>query len=426
MKLLPLHIESSYQSEDEVLQEFRFAKSIIRKIKAVWTSLKGAIKKAFSSAVKKADLGDEVIFTIPAQLKEDIFKDGDLIKEDTGALAAIKGNYNEALVCKFLFDYKGSEVDINKHYEKYRRGIDKTVNDWDAQLKRALKPANYKSAIKIIRKGSADMANYLISNAKSQNATIIGCYLDNLAFQDGIDFKADIRVAILKEGKEILDGYSLKLYSTKSVGLANTTAKGLCNHLGGKKAAEEFERLSHNNVELNLMIQKANALNKIKQDHKQHLRGDANATNRLKSLRGLTDEQIEKLDQKQIEAERRLAREPINPKVAAIVYDVLKPISQTPEFAEKILDIMGFNDKETKMLMAITTEKKSQIIAKHPELDMNNITLEDPKGRVTLNLKGPTGKTIVTFGVKEGEKRAVSGQVSFAGIDPEDYDEYLK
>ena len=71
---------------------------------------------------------------------------------------------------------------------------------------------------------------------------------------------------------------------------------------------------------------------------------------------------------------------------------------------------MGFNDKETKMLMAITTSKKSQIIAKHPDLDMDNITLEDPKGRVTLNIKGPTGKTIVTFGVKEGEKRAEVAQ----------------
>jgi hypothetical protein len=105
---------------------------------------------------------------------------------------------------------------------------------------------------------------------------------------------------------------------------------------------------------------------------------------------------------------------------------VLKPYSKTNEFSTNILNIMGFNDKETKMLMAITTSKKSQIIAKHPDLDMDNITLEDPKGRVTLNIKGPTGKTIVTFGVKEGEKRAVSGAVSFAGIDPEDYDEYLK
>ena len=86
---------------------------------------------------------------------------------------------------------------------------------------------------------------------------------------------------------------------------------------------------------------------------------------------------------------------------------------------------MGFNDKETKMLMAITTNKKSEILTQHPDLDLSKITLEDPKGRVTLNIKGPTGKTIVTFGVKEGEKKAVTGMVSFAGIEPEDYDEYI-
>ena len=86
---------------------------------------------------------------------------------------------------------------------------------------------------------------------------------------------------------------------------------------------------------------------------------------------------------------------------------------------------MGFQDKNTKMLMAVTTEKKSEIIARHPDLDLSGITIEDPKGRVSINIKGPTGKTIVTFGVKEGEKKAVSGAVSFAGIEPEDYDEYI-
>jgi len=425
MQLLPLNLEIQ-AGEDRFINELKIAKPLIRKLKAVWTSLKSKIRGQFKKQLKAAELFEPTVISIPSQIKEDITMNGFTIAENTGALSAIKGNYNEALVCKFIYDYSGSQVAISKDYEKYRSGINKTVSDWDAQLKRALNPKNYSSAIKIIRKGSADMANYLISSAVLEKATIIGCYLDNLAFQDGIDFKADIRVAVMKEGKEILDGYSLKLYSSKSVGLANTTARGLCDHLVGDKAAKEFDSVYKRDSELNQLVQKANDLNKIKQDHKQHLRGDEKATNRLKSLRGLTDSQIEALDQKQIETERKAAREPINPRVAAIVYEVLKPYSKTKEFSTNILNIMGFNDKETKMLMAITTEKKSQIIAKHPDLDMDNITLEDPKGRVTLNIKGPTGKTIVTFGVKEGEKRAVSGAVSFAGIDPEDYDEYLK
>jgi len=424
MQLLPLELELK-TGEDRLLSELRIAKPLVRKLKAVWTSLKSTVRGLFKKKLKKLELFEPAVLEIPAQIKEDIMN-GFVIKENTGLLATIKGNYNEALVCKFLFDFNGPQVDISKDYEKYRKGIDKTVSDWNKQLKSALKPKDYTKAIKIIRKGSADMANYLISNSVIEQATIIGCYLDNLAFQDGIDFKADIRVAVMKEGKEILDGYSLKLYSSKSVGLANTTAKGLCNHLGGSSAASEFESVYKRDSKLNQLVQKANDLNKIKQDHKQHLRGDLKATNRLRTLRGLNDTQIEALDQKQIEAERKKAREPINPRVAAIVYNVLKPLSSTQEFATNILNILGFNDKETKMLMAVTTEKKSQIIAKHPDLNMDDITLEDPKGRVTLNIKGPTGKTIVTFGVKEGEKRSISGAVSFAGLDDEDFDEYLK
>ena len=131
-------------------------------------------------------------------------------------------------------------MNINFDYEKYRSGIKSTVAEWDKKLKEA-DPKNYKKFMAIIRKGSADMANYLINAAVSEKATIVGAYLDNLAFLDGIDFKADIRVAVMKEGKEILNGYSLKLYSKKTVGLANTTARGLCGHLGSEAAVKEFD-----------------------------------------------------------------------------------------------------------------------------------------------------------------------------------------
>jgi|TARA_B110000908_G_scaffold165407_1_gene214837 hypothetical protein len=425
MQLLPLELEL-HASEDRFINELKMAKPIVRKLKAVWTTLKSKIKGSFKKKLKKLELFEPTVIEIPAQIKEDIIMNGFNINEGSGALGAIKGNYNEALVCQFIFDYNGPQVNISKDYEKYRSGISKTVSDWDKKLKLALKPKDYTNALKIIRKGSADMANYLISNTVLEQATIIGCYLDNLAFQDGIDFKADIRVAVMKEGKEILDGYSLKLYSSKSVGLANTTARGLCKHLAGESAASDFDSIFNKDSELRELIKVANDLDKIKQDHKEHLRGDEKATARLTRLRGLTDAQIENLDQTKIESDRKKAREPINPRVAAIVYKVLKPHAKNVDFASNILKIMGFQDKETKLLMAITTTKKNEIIKHHPDLDMDNITLEDPKGRVTLNIKGSTGKTIVTFGVKEGEKKSVSGSVSFAGIEPEDYDEYLK
>ena len=153
-------------------------------------------------------------------------KDSNLtIKEDSSTIAVIKGNYNEALVMQNIYNYNGKGVDISKKYEQHRRPIDQTVTKWNKDLK-TLGGKSYSQSIKIIEKGSKDMTNYLISTTVKEDGTIVGGYLDNLAFQDGIDFKADIRIAVIKDGREKLDGYSLKLYSTKAVGLANTTASG--------------------------------------------------------------------------------------------------------------------------------------------------------------------------------------------------------
>ncbi len=427
MQLLPINVESrsdSIRMLNEVRALKKLGSAFTRKIKAVWSTLKRAIVKVFKTKVKKAKLFDTVEITIPGQIKEDIMNDMKVLKEESGAIGAIKGNYNEALVCQFLFDHRGEEVDISSNYEKYRSGIAKTVNDWDKKLK-AADAKTYSKNIGIIRKGSADMANYLISAAVSEKATIVGAYLDNLAFQDGIDFKADIRIAVMKEGKEILDGYSLKLYSNKTVGLANTTSRGLCGHLAGPKAEAEYDKVVAKDSKLEELITEAKKWNAIKQDLKKHLKGDAAATNRLKTLRGLSDSEIENLKLSEVDAERKAARKPINPRLAQIVYGIIKEYEGTDVLGERVLDILGFNDKETKMLMAITTEKKSQIIAHHPDLDLSKIKIEDPKGRVSINILGPTGKRIVSFNMKEGEQKKVSGSVSFAGIEPEEYDDYL-
>ena len=70
------------------------------------------------------------------------------------------------------------------------------------------------------------------------------------------------------------------------------------------------------------------------------------------------------------------------------------------------------------MLMAVTTAKKSLIIDAHPDLDVTNIDLQ--LVGVSIKVVGPEGKTIVSFGVKEGERKAISGKVSFADIEPVD------
>ena len=67
-------------------------------------------------------------------------------------------------------------------------------------------------------------------------------------------------------------------------------------------------------------------------------------------------------------------------------------------------------------------------------LDSGNKMLRDPDKNlsaaslklsgVSILVVGPTGKTIVSFGVKEGERKALAGKVSFADVDPVDLANY--
>jgi hypothetical protein len=398
------------------LKSFKqFVKDKTAIVKSVWTDLKSKIKRLFSKKLAKAKAGDVVKVTIPVKTEVDLSED---------ALQSIQGNYNEALLLLMIYNYKGAGVDIAKKYSaKYYKDIVGTVKKWAKDLKGAAK--DFKKSETIIKQGSQDMARYLVNEALENDSTIIGGYLDNLSFQrGGIASKADIQIFVRKDGKEELQGYSLKLYTSKSVGLANSTAVGIARHLGGKKAADDVEKEIAKDKRLNAMIEKAKKLDKIKQalkDMKKEGTKRANAIKRLEKL-GYSQKAIDGLDVGKIEAERKEARNPINPRVAEIIYRVIKPLSKTEEFGQNILKVIGFTDKETKMLMSVVKDNKggmkSSIIDSHPDLDVTNIKLE--LSGVSLNIKGPTGKTIITFGVKEGEKKSVSGKVSFAGVDEYD------
>ena len=398
------------------LKSFKqFVKDKTAIVKSVWTDLKSKIKRLFSKKLAKAKAGDVVKVTIPVKTEVDLSED---------ALQSIQGNYNEALLLLMIYNYKGAGVDIAKKYSaKYYKDIVGTVKKWAKDLKGAAK--DFKKSETIIKQGSQDMARYLVNEALENDSTIIGGYLDNLSFQrGGIASKADIQIFVRKDGKEELQGYSLKLYTSKSVGLANSTAVGIARHLGGKKAADDVEKEIAKDKRLNAMIEKAKKLDKIKQalkDMKKEGTKRANAIKRLEKL-GYSQKAIDGLDVDKIEAERKEARNPINHRVAEIIYRVIKPLSKTEEFGQNILKVIGFTDKETKMLMSVVKDNKggmkSSIIDSHPDLDVTNIKLE--LSGVSLNIKGPTGKTIITFGVKEGEKKSVSGKVSFAGVDEYD------
>ena len=386
---------------ENILDEVKFLKNIVSKLKRVWTSLKSKIKSLLSKKLKRLGPGQETIVTIPGLKNEnriEYMNLKDLLNE--GALQAIKGNYNEALTCQYLYKNDGKKgVEITNKYKPVKSQVDNIVKKWDKDLKNAV--SNYSAAKKIIDTGSRDMARYLIGSVINEDAIIIGAYLDNLAYQGGVEFKADIQVAIMKEGKERLDAYSLKLYSGKSVGLANTSPIGLARHLAGDEAANKVKKAIASDTSLQKLIDKAKELDKKRKQAKND--NDKQAYDKFGKLRGE-------------------ARKPINPRVAKITYNILKKYAKTPSFGENILKILGFTDKDTKMLMAITTAKKSIIMDKHPDLDISNIDLRQ-KG-VQILVVGPKGKTIVNFGVKEGEKKAISGKVSFATVEPVDLASY--
>jgi hypothetical protein len=415
------------------VNEARF-RDAIDKLKRVWTTIRRAISSSFKKALSKAEIGEEVSLFIPGQQNESKFENGEMIME--GALQAIKGNYNEALVLQYIYNWDRPGVDIAPKYEKHRRPINQNVDKWATDLKTKVK--DHRPALRIIEKGSEDMTRYLIQNAIDEGGTIIGGKLDNLSFQrGGIESKADIELVLLKDGNEELKSYSLKIYSTKSVGLANTTAAALAGHLAGPLAEKQVINEITKDKELAEMIQKAGLIDKVKQAHKEYLKDTSleNHKAKLAHNRLMTQyapridgsdesklKQIDALDQTDLEEERRILREPINPKVAKIVFDVIQPYSKTEGFGENILKMLGLKDKETKMLMSVSTAKKSLILDKHPELDMANISLEWVG--VSIKVVGPTGKTIVSFGVKEGEKKAVAGKVSFADVTPVDLSNY--
>ena len=304
---------------ENILDEVKFLKNIVSKLKRVWTSLKSKIKSLLSKKLKRLGPGQETIVTIPGLKNEnriEYMNLKDLLNE--GALQAIKGNYNEALTCQYLYKNDGKKgVEITNKYKPVKSQVDNIVKKWDKDLKNAV--SNYSAAKKIIDTGSRDMARYLIGSVINEDAIIIGAYLDNLAYQGGVEFKADIQVAIMKEGKERLDAYSLKLYSGKSVGLANTSPIGLARHLAGDEAANKVKKAIASDTSLQKLIDKAKELDKKRKQAKND--NDKQAYDKFGKLRGE-------------------ARKPINPRVAKITYNILKKYAKTPSFGENILKIL--------------------------------------------------------------------------------------
>lgn len=365
-----------------------------------WESLKSIILNIFKSESKDLLIGDETILTIPSsKIKDNNF----LITE--GALEAIKGNYNEALTCVYIInknvkDELKDSINISPIYKTQHDDTIQRALYWKSQLNKS----NFlKSQINFIEKtvenGSKSMANYLVFTAKENKNNIIGVWVDNLGAKEDVRNKVDIKVAIQKNDleKEIIEGYSLKLYTSYSVGLINTSPKRLIYHFTkNDELCSAFEK----NINKNVSYIKANKALKIINKKMYKAKKEKNI------------DLINKLREKRTEL-----RNPINKLNAKYCYDILNPFlkNNKKEFIKNLLDMLGFNDKNTKMLMAIMDKKNAEtknLIIEEPQLDLSNVSIMiNYKKDSTLITVKNNKKTIISFGFKEAT--SLSGSVSF-------------
>ena len=284
---------------------------IWKSIKRVWMSLTSNIRSIFAKESQDKEFGEEYEITIPAQDAKS--EDTPLEEEeDIGGIAAIKGNYNEALT----IDYVNKEdeenqiknptgVNISEEHEDKKVAVTAAVEKWKKALEEKVKrPETLKTHLKTIEVGSLAMKRYLINQAQGNDSTIIGAWLDNLAFHEGAEFKADIRIALRKGNIETIEGYSLKLYGSKSVGLANGSPISLARHIVGDASADAVAKAIDNDDELQKWLEEARRSNKEYEQAKEDGSPEA-----------------EKI---KLKRDRTIARKDINPRLAEILYNELQ------------------------------------------------------------------------------------------------------
>ena len=448
-------------SEEE---EGMWKKYVAQPIAGAWSYFVDKVRSMINTIISRTLSllkfpGDLTTITIPAQKKPPMV---DALKE--GALQAIKGNYNEALTCKYIADNNKVPIKItiiseNKELNEVSEDegtvvvylssdghrevstIQNIVSQWDNKLKEEAK-GNYNELFKIIDMGSRDMTQYIMETTLKDDGLITAVKLKNLSFLKGAEFKGDMELTIEKAGREIIRNYSLKLQQGLTVNLWNTTAVKMLEDLVGKeariKAEIEFEKDTEYNAYFHNAKESAEELKMAKRIYSNKNK-DKSIDDIFKQSRyNFSDHQF-KTKLKNIvktnrlkdfieikREERGFYRGDVNLIVAKIIYKVLNSYFNDPKYKALILDNLlkhiGFNDKDTRFLMAIVGNAelkrgKCTILDRHPELNLKDSTLVY-SGGVSIKIVGPTGKTLLSIDIKEGEQRIVSTKVNFKDIEP--------
>lgn len=384
-----------------------FFKKTWEKVKSYFSSI---INRLITNGMSDLEPGEETEITIPSSINKD--KSGiespNAVSE--GAVEAIRGNYNEALTVKYVIEKNDTPIDIvmtediNENYvtrvvqldadgKRYIPEVESVVNDWDKKLKAAA-GSKYEEVRSVISLASNDMSSYIINSVGKNKGNILQIFLDNKSFLQGAEFKADIRLKVKKSsGQEVLDAYSLKMYQTKNVNLANSTKISLVRNLCGEEEAAKFNKELASDPKYKQLDKLAKETNLAV----KHAKADGEDEDYVNDLR----------------SDREEARYPLNQylaeKVANKLNSFYKSSPQNKElFLKNLLKVMGYEDKETKFLMALVGPKqvkagKSQIIDKHPALDFSDIDIVNDPGKVSIKIiNKKTNKVLVNFVAKEG------------------------
>lgn len=384
-----------------------FFKKTWEKVKSYFRSV---INILITNSMSDLEPGEETEITIPSSINKDKSGIESPNPVSEGALEAIRGNYNEALTVKYVIQKNETPIDIvltediNENYvtkvvqlndegKRYIPEVESVVNIWDKKL-RDVAGTKYEEIRSVISLASNDMSSYIINSVGKNRGNILQIFLDNKSFLQGAEFKADIRLKVKKSsGEEVLDAYSLKMYQTKNVNLSNSTKASLIRNLCGEEESVKFT-------------------SELKSDKKfKDLDADAKEAEQGVKYAKNNNEDEEFINQ--LRKERTDARYPLNQYLAEKVANKLNSFyKSSPEnkelFIKNLLKIMGYEDKETKFLMALVGPKqvkagKSQIIDKHPALDFSDIDIIHEPGTVSIKIiNKKTNKPLVIFSAKEG------------------------
>lgn len=384
-----------------------FFKKTWEKVKSYFRSV---INILITNSMSDLEPGEETEITIPSSINKDKSGIESPNPVSEGALEAIRGNYNEALTVKYVIQKNETPIDIvltediNENYvtkvvqlndegKRYIPEVESVVNIWDKKL-RDVAGTKYEEIRSVISLASNDMSSYIINSVGKNRGNILQIFLDNKSFLQGAEFKADIRLKVKKSsGEEVLDAYSLKMYQTKNVNLSNSTKASLIRNLCGEEESVKFT-------------------SELKSD-KKFKDLDAAAKEAEQGVKYAKDNDEDEEFINQLRKERTAARYPLNQYLADRVANKLNSFyKSSPEnkelFLKNLLKIMGYEDKETKFLMALVGPKqvkagKSQIIDKHPALDFSDIDIIHEPGRVSIKIiNKKTNKPLVIFSAKEG------------------------